>query len=76
MSLTYILRCVIIFCEFILKERSAMGIIGAIVFLGGITIIAGSATVAPYTAFLLAGVLMGVIVVGAGAAVISLSRNG
>jgi len=53
-----------------------MGIIGAIVFLGGITIIAGSATVAPTTAFLLAGVMMGVFVVGAGAAVISLSRNG
>ena len=53
-----------------------MGIIGAIVFLGGITIMDGAATAAPSTAFLLAGVMIGVIVIGAGAAVISLSRNG
>jgi hypothetical protein len=51
-----------------------MGIIGAIVFLGGITIIAGTATAASNTAFLLAGVLMGVFVVGAGA-VVMLSRE-
>ena len=74
--MTCVLNCTIIFCELILKERRTMGIIGAIVFLGGITIISGSATVVPNTALLLAGVLMGVFLVGAGAAVALLSRNG